>query len=321
MKLENSIINRDSISTLSQIAPNHTRLTLNPTIGQGVIDIYDIFKGITISIIQIASENWPIHQVPDNNQVIYINYCIKGRCELLLENSEFTYLKDNELCISKIPAMQDCYFPTKYYTGIEWHIDVNMLQIENPKFAEDFGWNVLDIIDIYAKANSFYSSIMNNELVQLFNEFWNTKEQMSIFKMRILTLELFQQLFQRALPTTGARRTYLTPSQLHIAKHTHKLLTHDLHVHHSVDDIAKSFGISQTSLRNYFKLLYGQNIAKFLREVRLCYAAEQLENSNDRITVISLSIGYENPSKFAAAFKSKFKMSPSEYRRIKQLNK
>ncbi|WP_245612031.1 helix-turn-helix domain-containing protein [endosymbiont 'TC1' of Trimyema compressum] len=43
-------------------------------------------------------------------------------------------------------------------------------------------------------------------------------------------------------------------------------------------------------------------------------AALMLKESKDIITCIDGAVGYDNPSKFAAAFRSIMKKSPKEYR-------
>ena len=92
-------------------------------------------------------------------------------------------------------------------------------------------------------------------------------------------------------------------------------ITADLSIHHSINKLAGDFGISPTSLKNYFKGVYGKSISAYLHDKRMKEAVKYLEESNWQIVDIALLIGYENASKFSAAFKAAEGESPLEYRR------
>jgi transcriptional regulator GlxA family with amidase domain len=69
------------------------------------------------------------------------------------------------------------------------------------------------------------------------------------------------------------------------------------------------------SLKNYFKGVYGKSVSAYLRDKRMNKAAEYLEKSSRQIADIAFSTGYENASKFSAAFGMVKGESPWEYRR------
>ena len=79
-------------------------------------------------------------------------------------------------------------------------------------------------------------------------------------------------------------------------------------------DIADSFGISVTSLNNYFQGVYGVPVPTYLRERRLQEAAKLLEVTDESVATIAARVGYANPSKFSAAFKRRYNATPREYR-------
>ena len=87
----------------------------------------------------------------------------------------------------------------------------------------------------------------------------------------------------------------------------------------SASALAEKFSVGETSLKNYFRGVYGQNISTYLREVRMKAAAEFLEDTSRPIAEIAEQIGYSNQGKFAAVFKKQFGMSPLEYRRAQKL--
>jgi AraC-like DNA-binding protein len=94
-----------------------------------------------------------------------------------------------------------------------------------------------------------------------------------------------------------------------------KIISADLSKHQSVEKLAEKFSISPSSLNKYFHGVFGESIPSFLRGRRMNKAAEYLEKSKEQISDIALMMGYENASKFAAAFKAVKGESPLEYRR------
>ncbi len=85
--------------------------------------------------------------------------------------------------------------------------------------------------------------------------------------------------------------------------------------------IAKILYISETSLRQ----LYIQNFSKppkrYIRHVKLCKAKTLIRTSQKTISEIAYDIGYINTSKFTEAFKNRYDITPSEYRKQCNINK
>ena len=114
---------------------------------------------------------------------------------------------------------------------------------------------------------------------------------------------------------------FYTETQVEIAKRAAQILSDDLRQHIPVRQIAERFSVSETSLKNYFRGVYGQNISTWLREIRMNEAARLLSDTKRPIAEISEQVGYSNQGKFAAVFKKQFGLSPLEYRRSKNLEK
>lgn len=95
----------------------------------------------------------------------------------------------------------------------------------------------------------------------------------------------------------------------------------DLRQHHPAWELAEEFSISETSLKNYFRGVYGQNISVYLREMRMNKAGELLATTRLSVAEIAEQVGYLNQSKFASVFKKQFGVSPLEYRRSRHLEK
>ena len=113
--------------------------------------------------------------------------------------------------------------------------------------------------------------------------------------------------------------TFFTETQVDIAKRVEKIITSDLRQHYPAWELAAQFSVSETSLKNYFRGVFGQNISIYLREVRMKKAADLLTSTRLSVAEIAELVGYMNQSKFASVFKKQFGLSPLEYRRSKKL--
>ena len=83
--------------------------------------------------------------------------------------------------------------------------------------------------------------------------------------------------------------------------------------------IAQQFGVSETSLKNYFRGVYGKNVSDYLRELRMRKAEKLLTETTLPISEIAAQIGYTKQGKFAEVFRRQFQVNPLEYRRAQKL--
>ena len=79
--------------------------------------------------------------------------------------------------------------------------------------------------------------------------------------------------------------------------------------------LAQSTGTSQRRLSEAFKKCVSVTIFEFLREERMKEARHLLANTSLDIQAIALEVGFTSGANFATAFRERFGMSPSAYRR------
>jgi AraC family transcriptional regulator len=82
------------------------------------------------------------------------------------------------------------------------------------------------------------------------------------------------------------------------------------------EDLAGLAGFSVPHFHRIFTALVGENIAAYVRRVRLEQAAQQLQAQTVSITQIALDSGYDTPAAFSKAFKQHFGVTPSEFRQL-----
>lgn len=79
-----------------------------------------------------------------------------------------------------------------------------------------------------------------------------------------------------------------------------------------VSYLAQTTGLSETKLKNLFKLVYQKTLLEFFQENQMQLAYKILENSNIKVSDLASEFGYANASKFSATFKSITNCLPSD---------
>ena len=82
----------------------------------------------------------------------------------------------------------------------------------------------------------------------------------------------------------------------------------------AVEDICKKIGISRVQLYRKVKALIGYNVNDYILNVRLQKAKFLLAKENLTISEVSFRVGFSSQGYFSTVFKSKFGVTPSEFK-------
>jgi AraC family transcriptional regulator len=82
----------------------------------------------------------------------------------------------------------------------------------------------------------------------------------------------------------------------------------------SLDDIAKTAGVSKFALTRAFLATTGHTVLAYARARRLSEAAKSLQSGAPRILDVALSVGYASHEAFSRAFRDHFGLTPVEVR-------
>ena len=297
----NILENSDAVSGVTlKNSPNSSTLLLDRADGKGRMTFHTLFPGLTLAFIFVNAPVWPESDENSNLKPLLINYCVSGRSELLLDDGSYIYLKENDFCVSEQTAQKEYIFPTRQYQGIKIYFDLPLLLQSCGELLKSFSLDLPTLEENYCGNHKTYINEADSELENIFQNLW-----------RLSNMEI------RPPKTCG----FYTETQVEIAKRAAQILSDDLRQHIPVRQIAERFSVSETSLKNYFRGVYGQNISTWLREIRMNEAARLLSNTKRPIAEISEQVGYSNQGKFAAVFKKQLGLSPLEYRRFKNLEK
>ncbi|MBW4552774.1 MAG: AraC family transcriptional regulator [Aphanocapsa sp. GSE-SYN-MK-11-07L] len=125
----------------------------------------------------------------------------------------------------------------------------------------------------------------------------------------LMALMLAPIIADQGKPNSPTGMKPLTIAQIYAARDRLEL---QLENPPSTLELAQQVGLSDRTLQKGFRALFGTTPFDYLTEQRMSWAAEQLRETNRTVAEIANLVGYANPAKFAAAFKRKFGITPSE---------
>ena len=228
----------------------------------GKITVCRLREKLIVLLIDIRSRYIPEILLPEEkreyqSKTLSMNYCFQGRCELQLHSGEATFLNGGEFALDSGNAVQEnqkFFYPLSHYEGIEICMQPEAL----PKDFDcrETAGTLLHTCDelgrpYFASNNDKIQSLMSTIREDIISDGPRDLLMLDIFRLLILANQL---PFDKE-----ERRTYFTPAQVEIAEKTMELLTSDLSRRTSAAAMAENFGVSETSLKNYFRAVYGQS--------------------------------------------------------------
>ncbi|WP_322040203.1 response regulator [Burkholderia diffusa] len=86
----------------------------------------------------------------------------------------------------------------------------------------------------------------------------------------------------------------------------------------TVEQLARAVGTHEKRLSRAFRDNVGQTVFEYLRHERLRIAQDLLDSTSLSIASIAKEIGFSTPANFATAFRERFGITPTKWRRLRQ---
>ena len=204
--------------------------------------------------------------------------------------------------------------PLKKYKGITVLFEIEKAQ---KAISENFGQadiNVKKIRDTLCSNGTLLLVKSKREIDHIFGELYSVDKRIQSPYFWIKTIELL--LFLSLLDGTAMQKPQHFSED--ISKRTQKVYQYIIENPFDIKtiaDLSEEFGIAESSLKRCFKSIAGKSIGTFIKVKRIEAAAEMLiTEPHLNIGEIAYAAGYENQSKFSAAFKSVMGITPQAYR-------
>ena len=310
---------KESFQLQVKKGPNSTDFLMYTEEGPCTTSVFDVMPFVHLIYFDINAYSLPGDGAAAPVPPIQLNYCIDGKTELMLDDNSYIYMNSNDFCLSRQAPLGDTYFPLKYYRGIALYFEDAFFAPEQQDLVQTFLPDTDLLRQRYFAQSSTFLGEAGPGLKDIMERLWKLYSDPEIFYKKLFVLELLHCLLEAPQPCREKNCVFYTNTQVAIAKKAEQILSADLSQHIPIRSIAAQFGVSETSLKNYFRGVYGKNISAYLRDLRMHYAEESILNTTLPISEIALQVGYTKQGKFAEVFRSVFGQSPLEYRRNKKL--
>ena len=284
----------------------------------GSLRLFSLAPGVILSFNRIYTHVWPLAQTETAN-ILLLNFCLNGRCEVDLDNGQFAFLSQGIMALGTQQVTEPYRYPSSVYEGVELFLDLDTLEQEPYCLFLEAGIDLATLIRHFQAAQKLHLAQTPAAIQGILSELWALRDTEDVGMIKLNSAQLLLEL-ERQPYVPHPRIQYFTLSQVAIAKEVHSILLSDLSQNHTARELAERFQIGETSLKNYFRGVFGENLSVWLRKARMRRAAELLRDTELRVAEIAAQVGYENQSKFAAVFARQFGCSPLEYRRRARLD-
>jgi AraC family transcriptional regulator, transcriptional activator of the genes for pyochelin and ferripyochelin receptors len=118
---------------------------------------------------------------------------------------------------------------------------------------------------------------------------------------------------QDALHSKGSAKSSIRKKDIERLQAAKAILIGDLENPPSLTQLAQRVGLSDTKLKQGFPQLFGNTVFGYLHEYRLEQARRLLARDKMTVSEVAYAVGFANRGYFAAAFRRKFGLNPSDF--------
>lgn len=275
---------------------------------------YCVFPGIEFAFVEAHGRQIVHEGMGQTGDVLEIIYCREGRSEFSL-NDEFVFLSSGDLMIVRADAISPVVsFPLKHYHGLTIRIDLDQTPHCLSCFLEDVRVQPSALADRFCATGAGYIARANRAIEHIFSEIYAVSEHIRKGYCKIKTLELLLFLSQLQIDDDALQGRLHSRAQVLLAERIAGYLSAHMEERITLQQLSELFHISVASIKSAFKAVYGVPVGAYVRTIKMESAAYMLEYTNKTILEIAMEHGYDNASKFAAAFRSVKGLNPAQYR-------
>lgn len=287
-----------------------------PKYGNGVFNLYKIINGM-----YLCYNNLHFNNIIKNTKkyyatpIIKIDYCIEG--------SYISNCTHNRVCITNKGN-------TAYYAGTDSFIDVDFKGTKYKSisifcYIEEFINSINRILDIpKSKLEEYYNKLNNNnkfliiktdiEINDIINKILEYIECDDIIMIKLKVIELFVLELNKHETYKNNKKQYFKKSTIEKVDSIKIFIQDNMNNHITIDNLARKYDINITELKKCFKQINGVGTYTYLKNCRMNKACELLLTTEHNILEVANIVGYTNQSKFSAAFKKTFGITPLKYK-------
>ncbi|MDD3797100.1 MAG: AraC family transcriptional regulator [Lachnospiraceae bacterium] len=289
--------------------------------GTGRMETCDIFPGVQISFNSLSMDTC-FQQIRADRGFWEIDYCSEGCYEMGYNDQKVAFLKEKMLSVTDLGSQVFTYsrIPFREYHGISILLELEKVQpILHGEFAGS-GICFSELAEIMRLDRGPYLMRPLHKIEAIFKELENRRNCRGGDDIRYFWLKTVELLLYLSKPDQERMKSvhsFDANTGQGIREVYQYILEHPFE-HITIPELADMFRLAESSMKRCFKYSTGKSIGSFQKERRMEAAAELLLKKREwSVGEIAEAAGYENQSKFSAAFKSVYRETPLAFRRCR----
>lgn len=293
---------------------NRFVIDIPTTLGRGryTIDLFN--SGLKLVILQTAFRQpvWTEGLIPED--IIGFGFCLAGRFEAFQEglNSPMN-LKAGDTGFFTFPGQTEIreHLPTdemaRIYLLLEGEILASFARGDEDCFSSVF--RSLDSKRAHRLVQPI-TPLMRALLYQILYCPYCGKSRS--FYLEGKSMELLSHKLAQINPSCACCNSRLKSADYDRIRYAAEILVNNLENPPDTKQLARSVGMSRSTLHRFFRQVYGMAPFEYLRNHRLQTAMQLLQSGEINVTEAAFRVGYSNLSYFSKAFKAMFGVAPGE---------
>ena len=274
--------------------------------------------------IQIIAYDIHTSKMPDlrffkggTGRYLRINCSKSGRCELKSKNGKSAYISTGEISMDYYIDDDGTFsLSAEDYIGVEIIMQVDNVIEEIPTLAMlKRAIKRMSLPSYATNINSLYfvdaSDDTRHTLAKLLKYCFNYYDCEAVI---IKISELGHNIATDLTTSIPKVHTFATPAQTHIAEDIYRSLTEKYGEKWTAAVFAEKYSVSASTVKNYFRNVYGYGFKEYQMKIRMTKAAELLRDTKLSLQDIAEKVGYLSRAKFVDAFNNYYGVTPFNYR-------
>ena len=296
---------------------NVSQYTFSDDSGDARATVYHLFPGVEVAFVSVHMSQFDFGLLEQGrvDHCACIHYCQEGRIEQEV-GREFIYLMPGDCSVAMDNRTGKRFrLPLGHYHGIVIGIDPERVEEPLKSYLNCCGCAPGESLSHICGGRSHIVLRSSEIACRYFKSLYEGEEDQRLDYLRVRLPELFLRMKQAKTDRSYFDRSFVPRSQVELVKVVAEHISRNINGKITVKDLTRQFGISDTALQNAFRSVYGMPVISFIRAQKMQRAAQILIHTDRTIEKIATEFGYENESKFSAAFKKIMGDPPGVYRR------
>ena len=292
---------------LPNLLDAHFCVNLTDETGKGTTEVFRVFPGIYLMYNDFYMDHCQ-NSVEPMGEFWGIEHCRAGKTEWKLENGDYAYLGADTLMSCDYEACGRPFsFPGRLFEGLTLGFD---LPLGETSLLETLG---LDFMGLKEKISAvgLVDVAGDPEADAVLKLLYGARYKTDLHRKLALSQFL---VYLSDLEPNRLEPLYMRKYAVDRIKDMECFLREHLDRRWTLAELSDRFQIPVSVLRRNFTGVFGVSVAEHMRRVRAEKAKEMLLNTSKSIGEIASELGYDNASKFSAAFRSYAELSPRMYR-------